>query len=262
VTAPRSATARWRDYAAEYDLLARLNPYYQALLARVAGWVSAAGLPAGGMVVDLGGGTGNFSLCAALRRPDCTVVVVDGDAESLRRSAAKAEAAGAANLTVRQGDMAALDWLDPEGPPRLFLLIHALYVAGAPEDPEKPARLLRRLRQAVRPGDAALISDIGRPIPALRWGVEIAWQAWRTGGWRAVVSGWRRTPHARVANRAIVRLQRRGRCLMHDLPTLIRLLRDCGFPEAWVVESSSTWFGAIDSSVLLRCPREGLHEVG
>ncbi len=243
---------QWSSYAQEYDLVAEYNRHYQTLLRQVRGWVERAGLPPGATVVDLGGGTGNFALCVAQSRPDCRVVLMDTDGESLRRAREKGEALGVENLDLQQRDMGDLAWLGGiSRGPRLFLCVHALYVAGAPEAPERPAQILRALRAVVRPGDWVLISDIGRPIPAMRWGVEMAWRLVRRGGVGALRHGWRATRHARTANRAIVRMQRRRTCLTHDLDGFLRLLHRCGFPAEWIVETSDAWFGGIDSSVLL-----------
>jgi len=246
---------RWSDYAGEYDLLAEHNPHYQALLHSVRGWVERAALPPGSTVIDLGGGTGNFSLCVAQARPDYRVVLMDTDGESLRHAQKKCDFLGLSNLDLHHRDMADLTWLGSVADgPRLFLCIHALYLAGAPDTPDTPREVLRALRRTMCPGDWLLISDVGRPIPVLRWGSAMAWRMGRQQGLSPLLGAWRRTRHARAANRAIVRMQRRGQCLTHDLAGFLDLLQHAGLPSEWIVDASETWFGGIDSSVLLRRP--------
>lgn len=250
---------RWSSYATEYDFLAEHNPHYQELLQHVRSWVAKAALPPGATFIDLGGGTGNFALCISQARPDCQVILMDMDAESLRRAREKRDALGVSNLDLHQRDMGDLTWLSSDSADsRLFLCIHALYVAGAPGTPDQPRQILQAIRAAMRPGDWLLISDVGRPIPLLRWGVEMAWQAVRGEGITAFREGWSATRHARAANRSIVHIQRRGQCLTHDLAHFLTLLQRAGFSTDWIVETSEAWFGGIDSSVLLYRPPLGL----
>lgn len=257
-TVAETGTVRWSSYAADYDLLAEHNPHYQALLHRVRSWVAQAALRPGATFIDLGGGTGNVALCLAQARPDCQVVLMDTDGESLRRAREKCDALGVRNLDLHQRDMSDLAWLGGgSAEPRLFLCIHALYLAGAPGETDKPRQILQAVRAAMRPGDWLLIFDIGRPIPLLRWGVAMAWQVVRREGIAALHRGWRATRHARAANRAIVHMQRRGQCLTHDLAGFLALLQRSGLPPEWIVEASEAWFGGIDSSVLLHRPPVG-----
>jgi trans-aconitate methyltransferase len=61
--------------------MAENNPAYQALVREVAEVVDAWSIPAGLPIVDIGAGTGNFSILLATRFPGSTVIHVDASAD-------------------------------------------------------------------------------------------------------------------------------------------------------------------------------------
>ena len=84
----------WSAYARAYDLLASVNPAYQALVERFADFLSAVELPPRGAVLDLGAGTGSYSILAARRLSDRSVEHLDSDPQMndiARRKGADAE---------------------------------------------------------------------------------------------------------------------------------------------------------------------------
>ncbi|MEM6633536.1 MAG: hypothetical protein AAF694_27940 [Bacteroidota bacterium] len=52
----------WSSYAQKYDMLLTYNPFYQQLFLEVVEIAHTWEIPKGGGIVDIGAGTGNYSL--------------------------------------------------------------------------------------------------------------------------------------------------------------------------------------------------------
>jgi ubiquinone/menaquinone biosynthesis C-methylase UbiE len=146
--------------AAGRRALTRLYDPVMALTMREGAWRPvlvervAQALPAGGVVVDVGAGTGALALRLAARRPDARVVAVDGDPEVLAIARAKpgAEAVEwqeglAGRLPLRPGEADAAV---------LSLLLHHL-------TPDARRATLADLLRVLRPGGRLHVADWGRP---------------------------------------------------------------------------------------------------
>jgi ubiquinone/menaquinone biosynthesis C-methylase UbiE len=146
--------------AAGRQAFTRLYDPVVALTMREAAWrpllveAVAAGLPAGGVVVDVGAGTGALALRIAARRADARVVAVDGDEGVLAIARAKP---GAAAVDWRHGLAGRLPLDDAEADAAvLSLVLHHL-------TPEARRAALADLLRVVRPGGVLHVADWGRP---------------------------------------------------------------------------------------------------
>lgn len=108
------------------------------------------GLRRGGVVADVGAGTGTFAAVLTEQRPDAEVVAIDGDPEVLAKAAAKG-VRGRAGLADRLP-------LDDRSADRVVqsLLLHHL-------EPTGKRAALAEARRVLKPGGRLHIADWGRP---------------------------------------------------------------------------------------------------
>lgn len=153
--------AGWRAFTRFYDpVIARTmreKRFRGKMLRRV-----EADLPEGGIVVDVGSGTGTFALALKERRPDAQVIGVDGDEEILAVAQSKAGASGiewreglAQGLPVEAGSADVVT---------TSLMLHHLL----PEDKRKG---LAEMKRILRPGGHLHVADWGRPSDPLMSGL-------------------------------------------------------------------------------------------
>jgi ubiquinone/menaquinone biosynthesis C-methylase UbiE len=119
------------------------------LIARV-----SASTPAGGLIVDVGAGTGTLAIALAAARPDAQVIAVDGDPQTLAIAAGKL---GADRVRWIQGFAGVLDLADAGADAIVMsLLLHHLV-------PDDKRRALRDARRALRADGRLHIADWGAP---------------------------------------------------------------------------------------------------
>lgn len=145
--------ARWRVFTRLYDPVVALTMRERKWRGQMAVRVSAD-LPADGLAVDLGCGTGTFAIDLAGSRRDARVVGVDGDAEILELARAKA---GAGAVDWRQGmaDDLPLDDDSVDAFSASLFLHHLLW--------EEKREALAEARRVLRPGGHLHIGDWGPP---------------------------------------------------------------------------------------------------
>lgn len=218
----------WRSYASVYDEMAAINPAYAELVARYRGVLAACALEPDDLIVDLGAGTGNFSLEAAALWPGCRVLHVDADEGMNARAASKREARGLANLEIVAEDADAFGLED--GTASLVTAVHALYAFRDPE------AVVRRMHGWLRPGGTVFACDPGRVIDVRDWARYLFRASLLDRGlWHTARTFYRAREVARQ-NRRIASAQAGGTYWLHDLTGFRRTFEDAGFVvhDAWV----------------------------
>lgn len=147
-----SAPASYQHFGIEvaaYDAtIVRYIPHYRELLDTIASWLIGH-VPDGGLVIDLGAGTGALSATVAAALPTATLELVDADAGML--AAAQARLGDPARVRARQGDFA-----DPL--PRCAAVVASLSLHHVAEPAAKQA-LYAAIHAALAPGGVLLIGD-------------------------------------------------------------------------------------------------------
>ncbi len=166
---------------------------------------AAADLPAGSRLLDIGGGTGSWSVALAASDPTLTATVLEiADVAPVARDAIAATAY-ADRIDVREGDV--LTGELPEGYDA-FLLANVVHYFTA----ETNTRVLERIRAVAEPGARLLMADFWtdvthtQPLPAALMAGEFAihvndgdvYSVEEGTAWLNA-SGWRMTGHVPLA---------------------------------------------------------------
>ena len=67
----------WAIYARTYDMLLNYNPFYQKLRKEVIEYTKDWPIQADDMILDLGAGTGNYSLALAAQFPEAQILHIE-----------------------------------------------------------------------------------------------------------------------------------------------------------------------------------------
>jgi tRNA (cmo5U34)-methyltransferase len=135
---------------AEYDAaIVRYIPFYREMIETIVRWLDGH-VPAGGLVVDLGAGTGALSAAVLDGLPAVEVELVDADAGMLEAAATRL---GASAARARRR---CADFLDPLPACDAVVASLALHHVA---DPAQKGELYRRIRGALRAGGVFLLGD-------------------------------------------------------------------------------------------------------
>ena len=137
--------------AEEYDRVIRtFIPNYDRMVATVVHWLDGH-VPADGLVVDLGAGTGALSAAILDALPGVRVEVVDVDPNMLEVAAARC-AAHSGRVHVREGRF-------QDALPRCHAVVATLALHHVSDHDEK-VDLYRDIRAALEPGGPVVVGDL------------------------------------------------------------------------------------------------------
>lgn len=210
----------WQAYARVYDLIAEHNPAYDDLVRRFGQTIRQWSPPPGSTLVDLGAGTGNFSLALAEAFPACRVLHIDGNPGMNAFAEAKAAARGLANVVVQTADIESVHF-EP-GSLAAVTAVHALYAFPDPD------AVVRRMATWLEPGGHVFACDPGRVLDTGEWTRYILGATIRRHGlWRALRLYAQAAAGARQ-NRSISRQQAAGAYWTHTLADFRRAFEQAG----------------------------------
>lgn len=144
-----------------YDLMAWHNPEYRKIQTAFIDFLSRYPEKKPQRILDLGAGTGNYSIPAALKFPDAEVWHVEPNPDMLALAREKSEALAITNIRFVSST---LQDFHPSKKFDLLLSVHALYTTP------KPQEVLRRIvKSALHPGAPVFLCDLGRKFNMAKW---------------------------------------------------------------------------------------------
>ena len=169
----------WSSYADVYDLMAVNNHAYQELLEQFRQTISQWCLEPHATLVELGAGTGNFSIELACMFPECTVVHVDADPQMNHSAESKAAAQKLQNMRFLSKDIQEVQFQVESL--SAVVMVHALYAFP------KPREVISKIFQWLTPGGYLFVCDVGSVAQVADWAAYL-WREsyWRQGLWRTV----------------------------------------------------------------------------
>lgn len=232
---PPPSAVDWRSYAAVYDVMLDNNPAYAAIVARYRRFLSSLPLAGGDALVEVGAGTGNFSLAAAEAWPRCHIVHVDASDAMNAHARVKCAALGLDNVEIRTANVQDFDL--PAESVALVTVVHALYTF-----PDPPAVLAKCYRW-LKPGGSLFACDPGAPIDVGDWSRFVFRAACRSHGVAGAVRLFWRGRVALRENRRIAQAFDQGTYWRHDAATFRAAFEAAGFE---VVEADTVFRGVSD----------------
>jgi len=211
----------WAAYAREYDSMAASNPAYRAIEAAFSETIARWRLGAGETLVEVGAGTGNFTIRAARRFPEARIIHVDASSAMNEVATKKAHSLGCENLILRTSSVEQLDF--DEGSLAAIVCVHALYTFPNPHE------VLRRLNRWLAPGGHLFLCDLGRPLDLGDWSRYLFREIVQREGVRAALNRFWRGRVVAKANRLIRAAQRSGRYWVHSHEELVHAVSNAGF---------------------------------
>lgn len=146
----------WTDYSRVYDLLLEYNPAYQEIVSDFDSCLSSNPKP--NMVLDIGAGTGNYSLAVLKRFPDCFVHLVEPDGGMT--NVAKKKLKAFPNVKVIEEPISNIQWQNYD----LVIAVHSLY--AIPQYTE----VLKNIQIAIqKSGGYGYLCNVGRTLDVQDW---------------------------------------------------------------------------------------------
>lgn len=218
---PHRTDVNWQSFASVYDVMAELNPAYRELNDSYRTFLAGLRLRAGDRLVEVGAGTGNYSLTAAEAWPQCHVLHIDASEEMNQRTREKRAERGLGNIEIRTADADTFDL--PDESAALVTAVHALYTFA-----DAPAVIARMFRW-LRPGGAVWACDPCSPLNVGEWQRYIFKHSCRERGvLRTARLFWRARDAARQ-NRRIGKALVSGDYWGKDARTFRAAFEDAGF---------------------------------
>lgn len=232
--APAQSIVDWTAYADDYDLLLDYNPAYQDLIARFQAFLNASDRP-DPRVLDMGGGTGNFSAALLGTLPAARLTFLEPDPGMMQRAAAKLSRWG-------DVDFALSGIADYQHDQRFDLIVatHALYTLP------DPSAALRKLRDMASPGARLFAIDFGAPMRVWSWRLYLGGVLLRQLGLSETLRLMRAGKGVAQQNARIAQAQREGRYWLHDTPKFIKTVEAAG----WRVTKAETVYRGCSTLVV------------
>lgn len=152
---------KWSSYAEMYDFMSWHNSEYQKILREFSLFLDTCMTQRPKRILDLGAGTGNFSIPAALRFPEAEIWHLEPDAESIALAREKSKALGIHNIRFVQ--KRAEDF-SPQKKFDFLICVHSLFSIPQPQD-----TLKRLVSEGLTEGAPVFLCDIGRKLNLDKW---------------------------------------------------------------------------------------------
>jgi ubiquinone/menaquinone biosynthesis C-methylase UbiE len=232
----------WARYARSYDMLLSYNPFYQQLHQDVLEHARNWSIASDDLILDLGAGTGNYSLALATHFPQAQVLHIEPNEGMNLRTREKKDMQGLENLNILPRSVEDVK-LSPNSA-QACVCIHALYTFS------DPAGSVGDIYQWLKPGGQAILVDPGRKVKILEWQFAIGWHLLRKHGWAKALEIMRSGKEVSNQNTYIRKKQLTGEYWLHTLEEFIKTVENAGFK---VLEAKKA-FRKVSDFVVLKKP--------
>lgn len=231
----------WNDYAEVYDLMAEKNPAYQELLRIFEEKIAALSLPDGGMILELGSGTGNFTMIYSRHFHTASLFCVEPDEVMNRKAREKCDRLGLQNITIQQESAEHCHF--PADPLSACVMMHALYTF------EQPEVMLSKVFHQLQPGGYLIICDIGRPINVREWTIYGIKASLKKDGLFKTIYNLYKIRSGLKFNKQAEQSHRQERYWQHSHEEFCEAITKCGFR---LIEHFVTYRGCSDFVIGLK----------
>ncbi len=230
----------WYSYAQTYDMLMAYNPFYQQLHADVLEQIKSWKISAGDVLVDIGAGTGNYSIKLAKMYPEAKILHVELNRGMNAMALQKKENLGLKNLDILSTDINELN-IEPESI-SACICIHALYTFP------KPDKVLQDIFHWSKERAHGLFVDPGRIVNVLDWQLAIGWRLIKNHGIQKTMELLRKGKEISYQNRQIRKYQADGTYWTHSHEEFQEAIQKAGFK----IMASKYCFRKVSDMVIAR----------
>lgn len=234
----KKTTVDWDAYAEKYDMLLSYNPFYKELKEEVFYKMKSWKVKVGGTIVDLGAGTGNYSIEIARLFPSAQILHIDNNEGMNKIAHEKAE--GLHNFQVIEQSVEGIDFENNS--------LHGLICINAIYTFPNPQKVLQKIYDWLRPGARAVIVDPGRIMSLLSWKISIGWHLIKNYGIRKTLKILKESEAVGKQNAFIRDQQKNGTYWTHTHAEFCDAVKKAGFQ----LESSSTIYRGDCDLVMVR----------
>lgn len=231
----KRAQVGWSSYAKTYDLMAANNPAYQQLVAQFLNETQKWKFNAQEVLLDLGAGTGNFSLELAKRFPHCQVLHIDADPVMNETAQMKANERCITNINITTQEMRNISF--PPETISAIVCVHALYSFPNPQN------IIVNMWDWLKPGSDAFVCDLGRILDIADWSKYLFRELYRQHGLLKTLSLFYQGRSIAKQNRLIAASQKSGSFWTHSLAEFCQTFESAGFE---ILVSYETYRGYSD----------------
>ncbi len=230
----------WDKYAQEYDRICHANPYYLELMSKIrSDLVSYMDVNKSLHFADYGAGTGNLAMIISNEFKSSIIDCYEFNQSFLDLFNEKAQQQN--NIMIHK-----LDLITEKLPQEKYdcgVMVHVLNVL-----PDQDIAL-KNIYDSLRPGAFFFVADIGKPINVLKWSLKICFYNLKKNGFMDTINLIRSTRNARLQNKIVSKLQKKGLIKMHSMDTFKNLLQAHRFN---VLYSSTEYYDKIDNYCIAR----------
>lgn len=231
----------WYEYAEKYDMLFEFNPFYQDLQKEILTLVQDWQVTDGGTILDMGAGTGNYSIFLAQQFPAARVLHIDNNEAMNDRAMQKMRARSLTNLDIQLNGIEAVKL--PDNSLQGLLSVHALYTFPDPQ------AALRKMAGWLQPGGQGILVDPGRIVNVIDWQLAIGSRLLRKYGLSKTLKIFKEAKPVSRQNRHIRDMQHHGKLWTHSPEAFRQAVEDAGFE---VLESRTCFRGLSDMAIVTK----------
>lgn len=244
----------WNKYAEQYDNItnSKFNPAYLEIKNKVHNFYNKKLSNKNNFVLDLCGGTGNFSIPLAQNNPKTKFVIVDMSEKMLEKALEKKKNFNLNNIDVLKEDVENIEKICNfySRPISDAIMIHGLYATRSKKDFTKPYRILKNIHTNLENNNSSFfISDINRPLKTNSWIPYCIWNAYlETKSFKKTITHFYKNDQAKKANKYIDYKQNLEEYLICTLDEFVNMIKEAGFSK--IIEKSDKYYRRRDNLVI------------
>lgn len=211
----------WSSYAHVYDIMASNNPSYQDIVKQAINAFADIPIPDGGIIADLGAGTGNFSIAIAGLKPNAIIHHVDNNPQMIALAREKAAQQKISNIQFINSDTT--EYLNNAGKLHAVISVHAIYPLSHPRE------AISGIYEKLAPNGHLVVCDLGRILDIKDWAFYFFRKNVAQNGFLYTLKMFYRGRTVSAHNKVIANNQKSGIYWTHTTEEFKQTLQQAGF---------------------------------
>lgn len=215
-------TVNWSNYADVYDMISDNNPAYQDITKDFQTEIASWDITSDESILDIGAGTGNFTLLAALKFPKSRIHHLDSCQAMSNHALLKSQNKKANNIEYHHTSVENVDWTLFKNV-KAVVCVHALYPLNNPHE------IIKKIYEILKPGGYVYLCDVGRIINIFAWRKFLISHLWQQYGLKKTLQILLRSRQVSKQNKRVRDLQKNGIYWTHTHQEFLNAVKSVGF---------------------------------